>query len=701
MGSECKVISCKAAVAWEPGKPLTVEDVDVAPPKDHEVRVKISASGVCHTDWTYLYDCEKGVKTRPFPLVLGHEGAGVVEGVGPGVTSVQPGDKVIPLFLPQCAECEFCLNPKTNLCFKNWAKTQQGVLADGTSRITCRGQQVYQFLGVSSFCEYTVVPEHNVAKIDRDAPLDKVCLLGCGVATGYGAAVNIAKVERGSVCAVFGLGAVGLAVVMGCKAAGASRIIGVDINAEKGEIGKKFGVSEFVNPNDQNKPVQEVLVEMTGGGVDYSFECVGDVTLMRAVFESCRVGWGTCVIVGWNETDSLSLAPIDVLMGRTLKGTYFGGWKSVSDVPKLVDDYMSGRILLDDFVTHTLHLEEINHAFELMANGKSNQTFCLLLEVISCKAAVAWEPGKPLTVEDVDVAPPKDHEVRVKIAASSVCRTDWTYLCDCNKGLKSQVFPFVLGHEGAGVVESVGSGVTNVQPGDNVILLTLPQCSECDYCLNPKTNYCLKIRGKIRQQMLADGASRITCRGQQVNQFVGVSTFCEYTVVSKYNVAKIDRDAPLDKVCLLGCGVATGYGAAVNIAKVERGSVCAVFGLGAVGLAVVMGCKAAGASRIIGVDINAEKGEIGKKFGVSEFVNPNDQNKPVQEVLVEMTGGGVDYSFECVGNVTLMRAAFESCQAAWGTCVILGWTENTLLSFSPGDLVLGRTLKGSILGGCV
>ncbi|XP_047658547.1 alcohol dehydrogenase class-3-like isoform X1 [Tachysurus fulvidraco] len=382
MGTENKVIKCKAAVAWEPGKPVSVEEVEVAPPKDHEVRIKIAASGVCHTDFTYLYDCDKGVKTLPFPLILGHEGSGVVESVGPGVTTVKPGDAVIPLFLPQCSECEFCLSPKTNLCSKNWKKTQQCVQADGTSRVTCKGQQIYQFLGVSTFSEYTVVPEYNVAKIHQDAALDKVCLLGCGVATGYGAALNAAKVERGTVCAVFGLGAIGLAAVMGCKSAGASRIIGVDINSEKCEIAKKFGVTEFVNPNDHNKPIQEVLMEMTGGGADYSFECVGNVTLMfvlfcvhkRAVFESCRAGWGTCVIVGWNETGSLSLAPIDVLMGRTLKGTYFGGWKSVCSVPKLVEDYMSGRIMLDEFVTHTLPLEGINQAFDLMTKGKSIRT---------------------------------------------------------------------------------------------------------------------------------------------------------------------------------------------------------------------------------------------------------------------------------------------------------------------------------------
>ncbi|KAK1804035.1 hypothetical protein P4O66_020077, partial [Electrophorus voltai] len=310
------------------------------------------------------------MKPRPYPLVLGHEGAGVVESVGPGVTAFSPGDKVIPLFLPQCGECECCLSPKTNLCLKNWENTQQGVLADGTSRISCRGQQIYQFIGVSTFSEYTVVPEHNVTKIRPDAPLDRVCLLGCGVATGYGAALNSGKVEAGSTCAVFGLGAVGLAAVMGCKAAGAARIIGIDINPEKSHVAKTLGATEFVNPREQSRPIQEVLVEMTGGGVDYAIECVGVTAVMRAALESCRAAWGTCVIVGWTELGEFSLAPIDILLGRTLKGTYFGGWQSVTGVPKLVEDYMSGRLRLDEFVTHTLDLEQINQAFDLLASGK-------------------------------------------------------------------------------------------------------------------------------------------------------------------------------------------------------------------------------------------------------------------------------------------------------------------------------------------
>ncbi|KAL2089195.1 hypothetical protein ACEWY4_016094 [Coilia grayii] len=371
MATEGKTIRCRAAVAWKPGEVLSVEEVEIAPPKAHEVRIKVVASGVCHTDWAYLHGAGKGMELRPFPLVLGHEGAGVVESVGADVTRFSPGDKVIPLFLPQCGECECCLSPKTNLCKANWAKTQQGVLADGTSRITCKGQQVFQFLGVSSFAEYTVTLETNLTKIHPDAVLERVCLLGCGVATGYGAAVNVAKVEKGSVCVVFGLGAVGLAAVMGCVGAGAARVIGVDVNPDKFSRAREFGVSDCVNPRDHGRPVQDVLVDMTAGGADYALECVGDVDVMRSALESCRSAWGVCVIVGWTELEEMKLRPFHLLMGRTLKGTYFGGWKSVTDIPRLVEQHLAGQLKLDEFVTHTLTLGEVNHAFQLLAGGKS------------------------------------------------------------------------------------------------------------------------------------------------------------------------------------------------------------------------------------------------------------------------------------------------------------------------------------------
>ncbi|XP_042349135.1 alcohol dehydrogenase class-3-like [Plectropomus leopardus] len=374
MSTAGQVIRCKAAVAWEPGKPLSIEDVEVAPPKEHEIRIKIVATGVCHTDLEYLNEAGKGMKFRPFPLVLGHEAAGIVESVGPQVTNFSPGDSVIPLFLPQCKKCERCQSPKTNHCRKNWSYTQMGVLADGTSRISCKGQQVYQFLGVSSFSQYTVVPDTSLAKIRSDAPLDKVCLLGCGVSTGYGAVVNAAKVEKGCSCAVFGLGAVGLAAIMGCQIAEASKIIAVDVNPDKFEIARSFGATECVDPTAHAKPIQEVLVDMTDGGVDYALECVGSTTVMSAALESTTDAWGTCVIVGWSETEAMNVVVEKILMGRTLKGTYFGGWKSVDDVPKLVDDYMNKKLKLDEFITHNLPLANINMAFEYMKTGKSIRT---------------------------------------------------------------------------------------------------------------------------------------------------------------------------------------------------------------------------------------------------------------------------------------------------------------------------------------
>ncbi|XP_036372471.1 alcohol dehydrogenase class-3-like isoform X2 [Megalops cyprinoides] len=379
MGTQGKIIKCKAAVAWEAGKPLSVEVVEVAPPQAHEVRIKIVATGVCHTDLTYLNESKEKHRSS-FPMVLGHEGAGIVESVGPEVSKFSPGDKVIPLLLPQCGECEYCLSPRTNFCTHNWVGIMKGTMADGTSRISCKGKQINQFMCLASFSEYTVVADVSLAKIQEDAPLEKVCLLGCGVSTGYGAALNSANVQPGSTCAVFGLGGVGLATVMGCKAAGASRIIAVDVNKDKFPKAKVFGATDFVNPKDHDKPISQVLAEMTNGGVDFSFECIGNVEVMRAALESCRMAFGTCVVVGYTEAQEIAVAPIHLLMGRTLKGTYLGGWKSVESVPRLVSDYMNKKLKLDEFVTHTLPLDKINEAFDLMTSGKSIRTVIKMAE---------------------------------------------------------------------------------------------------------------------------------------------------------------------------------------------------------------------------------------------------------------------------------------------------------------------------------
>uniref|UniRef100_A0A3B4UQT3 Alcohol dehydrogenase 1-like n=1 Tax=Seriola dumerili TaxID=41447 RepID=A0A3B4UQT3_SERDU len=357
MATAGKVIKCKAAVAWEPKKPLVIEEIEVAPPQANEVRIKIVATAVCHTDLYHLLEDEAG-----FPTVLGHEGAGIVESVGPGVTEFQPGDKVIPLFISQCRECRFCKSPKTNhSCHP---------LSSFSTLYTIIGRLIQTFVGTSTFSQYTVVNQIAVAKIDPAAPLDKVCLLGCGICTGYGAAVNTAKVEPGSTCAVFGLGAVGLAAVMGCKAAGAKRIFAVDINPDKFGKAKVFGATDFVNPKDHDKPISQVLAEMTNGGVDYSLECIGKVDIMRSALESCNPGWGVSVIVGWTDLEDFSARPVQLIAGRTWKGSLFGGFKSKDGVPQMVKAYLDKKVKVDEFITHNMTLDQVNDAIELMKKSK-------------------------------------------------------------------------------------------------------------------------------------------------------------------------------------------------------------------------------------------------------------------------------------------------------------------------------------------
>jgi len=361
-----KPLSCRAAVAWEARKPLVIETVEVAPPKAGEVRIKMIATGVCHSDDTIL----AGKSEDVFPVVLGHEGGGIVESVGEGVTTVTTGDHVIPVFIVRCEECLFCKNPRTNVCKSGMLL--KGVMLDGTTRFTCKGKPLYQFMRMGTFSEYTVVPEAGVVKIAENVPLEKACLLGCCVCTGYGAVINTAKVEPGSTAAVWGLGGVGLSAVMGCKAAGASRIIGIDIKQEKFAIAKELGCTECLNPKDYDKPIQQVLSEMTDGGLDYTFECIGKIETMRAAFEAGHVVWGSTVIVGVaGKTEELSINPLQFLFGKSVKGSLFGGYKGRESIPKLSEEYMAGKLKLDKIITHTMPLDKINEAFDLMHAGKS------------------------------------------------------------------------------------------------------------------------------------------------------------------------------------------------------------------------------------------------------------------------------------------------------------------------------------------
>ena len=362
----------RAAVAYEAGKPLTVETVQLDGPRAGEVLVEIKATGVCHTDaFTLSGRDPEGL----FPTVLGHEGAGVVVEVGAGVTSVKPGDHVIPLYTPECRECEYCLHPKTNLCQKIRATQGKGLMPDGSSRFSIGGTPLYHYMGCSTFANYTVLPEIAVAKVRPDAPFDKICYIGCGVTTGIGAVVYTAKVEPGAKVVVFGLGGIGLNVIQGARLVGADMIVGVDINEGKRALAERFGMTHFVNPKEVDGDLVPYLVDLTGGGADYSFECVGNVTLMRQALECAHKGWGESVIIGVaGAGEEIATRPFQLVTGRVWRGSAFGGARGRTDVPKIVDWYMEGKINIDDLITHTVPLDRINDAFDLMHAGESIRT---------------------------------------------------------------------------------------------------------------------------------------------------------------------------------------------------------------------------------------------------------------------------------------------------------------------------------------
>ena len=359
----------KAAVAFEAGKPLSIETVQLDGPKAGEVLVEIKATGICHTDeFTRSGADPEGL----FPSILGHEGAGVVVEVGQGVTSVKAGDHVIPLYTPECRQCEYCLSGKTNLCQAVRETQGQGLMPDGTSRFSLGGEPLFHYMGCSTFANFTVLPEIALAKIRDDAPFDKVCYIGCGVTTGIGAVINTAGVEPGATVVVFGLGGIGLNVVQGARLVGADRIVGVDTNPARKALAERFGMTDFVNPDEIEGELAPYLVDLTGGGADYSFECIGNVDVMRQALECCHKGWGESIIIGVaGAGEEIRTRPFQLVTGRVWKGTAFGGAKGRTDVPKIVDWYMQGKINIDDLITHTLALDDINTAFDLMHKGES------------------------------------------------------------------------------------------------------------------------------------------------------------------------------------------------------------------------------------------------------------------------------------------------------------------------------------------
>lgn len=362
----------KAAVAHRVGKPLTIERVELAGPRHGEVLIEVKATGVCHTDAYTL----SGVDPEGlFPVILGHEGAGIVVEVGPGVSSLKPGDHVIPLYTPECRECEYCLSQKTNLCQAIRGTQSKGLMPDGSSRFSLNDEPLFHYMGTSTFANYTVLPEIAVAKIREDAPFEKICYIGCGVTTGIGAVIYTAKVEAGSKVVVFGLGGIGLNVIQAARMVGADQIVGIDKNPKRRALAEKMGMTDFVNPDELGGDLVNYLIELTKGGADYSFECVGKVDLMRQALECCHKGWGVCTIIGVaGAGEEISTRPFQLVTGRVWKGSAFGGARGRTDVPKIVDWYMEGKINIDDLITHVLPIERINEAFDLMRRGESIRT---------------------------------------------------------------------------------------------------------------------------------------------------------------------------------------------------------------------------------------------------------------------------------------------------------------------------------------
>ena len=372
---ENDMVASRAAVAHQAGKPLTIETIEVEGPREGEVLVEIKATGICHTDAFTLSGADpEGL----FPSVLGHEGAGVVVDTGAGVTSVKKGDHVIPLYTPECRQCDYCTSGRTNLCQAIRETQGQGLMPDETSRLALNGDRLFHYMGTSTFSNYTVLPEIAVAKIREDAPFDKVCYIGCGVTTGIGAVINTAKVRPGSNVVVLGLGGIGLNVVQGARMVGANRIVGVDLNPEREVLARQFGMTDFVNPSEVEGDLVAYLVELTGGGADYSFECIGNVEVMRQALECCHKGWGESIIIGVAPSGAeISTRPFQLVTGRVWRGTAFGGARGRTEVPQIVDWYMEGKINIDDLITHTMPLEDINSAFDLMHEGKSIRSVVL------------------------------------------------------------------------------------------------------------------------------------------------------------------------------------------------------------------------------------------------------------------------------------------------------------------------------------
>ncbi|CAG2102451.1 unnamed protein product, partial [Medioppia subpectinata] len=685
---EWPVINCRAAVFWEAGKPLTIENITVDPPKGGEVRVRMVSAGLCASDAHYIWGQQTDADTNfeGKPTVLGHEGAGVVESVGEGVTSVKAGDHVIPLWMPNCEKCDLCAHPKTNFCLSvNPFETMYH--QNRETRTKLNGNDLLLFSnGHRDFLRVHCDPGNT---INPSADLKTVCVIGCAVGTGYGSAVNIARVHPGAKCAVWGLGAIGLSALLGCKQSGAHIIIGIDINPDKESVAKEFGCNQFINPKTLDEPIESYLQKM--GGIDYAFDCIGNQQVLDSAYKSLSY-WGSLTIIGLGpKGNKVDTKVGDFLMGRSVNGGLFGNYKPRKANQEMVDKYLSGSLPIDGLITHRIRLDEINEGFDSLKAGKTVRT------VISCRAAVMWSEGTPLKVENITVDPPKVGEVRVRMVSAGVCASDghfiWGHETDLSYEFEGN--PVAMGHEGAGVVESVGDGVTSVEVGDKVMLLWMPECGRCALCVSPQTNFCLAAN-KYTVLYHDNRETRMKINGKPLLSYAGVSTFSEYVVVREIQLAKLNPSADLLKVGVIGCAVGTGYGSAVNIARVHPGAKCAVWGLGAIGLSALLGCKQSGAHTIIGVDINADKESVAKEFGCNQFINPKTLGEPIESYLQKM--GGIDYAFDCIGNQQVLDSAYKSL-TPWGSLTIIGLgPKGNGLNVKVAELVKGRYVLGGFFG---
>ncbi|OTF72773.1 DnaJ-like protein [Euroglyphus maynei] len=643
-------ITCKAAILYEEGKPMVIEEVIIPAPDDDQVRVKMISAGICASDGHYVWGQQKLRDLfHELPTVLGHEGAGIVESVGRNVTDLKPGDHVLTTFAPNCQECSQCAVPSNNMCLK-FAFNVTGCRP--TRKLAKNGENIYGVSGTGTFSEYITVYRPQAIKIKQTDNLANLCVISCAAATGFYSAVHRANVQPNSTCAVWGMGGIGLNTLQGCRYNKAKNIIAIDINPNKRDIAMQFGATEFLNPKELDKPVEQFLMEKFVGGIDYAFDCFGSQVIVDQAINSLAMS-GTFTMVGVTSADVILKYPaIMLLFGRTITGCLLGAKKAHLAYPEMP---------------------------------------------IKCRAAVLYKEGDPLVIEDVIVPIPDADQVRVRMLAVGICATDAHFAWGTAKMQSwGHKLPSVLGHEGTGIVESIGSNVNDFRVGDVVLMSIIPQCKECTLCRNPNTNIC-------RKNLLPDLGSRVSKKlvksGQELYGIMGLGTFSDYITVNRDQLFKITAEVNFENAAIISCAVATGFYSAVNLAKVLPGSSCAVWGIGSVGLNVLQGCEYREAKNIIAIDITSSKKEIAIEFGATEFVNPKQLNGQTLEHYLLEKYGGIDYAFDCFGSKITIDQALKSLSVT-GTFVLVGVPpDDTNIVYPCNQLMTGRTITAGFVGG--